>query len=191
MPMSGWNPIFSSLKTSSILIEGPDVVATWALFLSDADPNGVSSLTVPFIAQVLFKGDLDRAQAAMEKLTAPDPHSKNTAYEGRRIITCEEAGIEDAPGPWFLTTHADHRQKMQIERERNRVRQQRFRERKRMEAKTEEGKHVVTPEEAKEAFKENGNGAVEKADESPKDTSHLTNDWLDQEMDFDADEVMR
>jgi hypothetical protein len=126
--MTSWNPIFSSLKTSSILIEGPEVVAVWALFLADADQNGVSTLTVPFIAQVLFKGDVDAAQKAVDVLCRPDPHSKNTAFEGRRIVPTSEVGITEA-GPWFLTTHEEHRKKMEVRREKDRVRQQRHRAR--------------------------------------------------------------
>ena len=124
-----WNPIFSSLKTSSILIEGPDVVAVWALFLSDADQNGISRLTVPYIAQVLFKGDIKKAQKCVDTLCKPDPHSKSRAFDGRRIVPTSEVGITDA-GPWFLTTHEEHRKKMQIQREQARVRQERHRKRK-------------------------------------------------------------
>ena len=159
--MSGWNPVFKTLTTSSVLMEGPDTVAVWALFMADADQNGVSTLTVPFLAQVLFKGDLDRAQEAMDNLLKPDKHSKNSTYQGRRIITTEEAGISGA-GPWFLTTHEAHRKKMEVRREQDRIRKQRERARAKEKAperevlgNSREHEAPISAEEAKAAFTDN------------------------------------
>jgi hypothetical protein len=97
-----WNPLDESLLSSSILAEGPDVVATWALLLASADRLGESHLTVPFVASVLRISD-ERAGAAFAVLTAPDKRSRNKDQEGRRLV--------EVPGGWLLVSHAKYREK--------------------------------------------------------------------------------
>lgn len=98
-----WNPLDDSLLTSSLLAEGPDVVATWSLFICSADRYGETQLTVPFVASLLRISD-DRAQHAFDVLAAPDARSRNKEHEGRRIVPLEDGG-------WLVVSHAKYREK--------------------------------------------------------------------------------
>jgi hypothetical protein len=96
-----WNPLHDGLLSSSILAEGPDVVAIWSLLVASSDRFGVSIITVPFAASVLRISD-DRAEEAFRVLSSPDPKSRNKSEGGRRIIPTDEGG-------WRLVSHAKYR----------------------------------------------------------------------------------
>lgn len=125
----GWNPLDESLLSSSILAEGPDVVATWALLIASADRYGESRLTIPFVASVLRISD-ERVEKAFEILKAPDKRSRNKEHDGRRIIASEDG--------WLLVSHAKYRER--ASRMAAAERQQRYLERMkaRQEARREE-----------------------------------------------------
>jgi len=96
-----WNPLDSDLLSSSILINGPDVVAIWTLLLVSADKHGESYITVPFVASAL-QISKERVKAAFEILQAPDLDSRSKELEGRRIVkTDDETG-------WLIVSHANH-----------------------------------------------------------------------------------
>lgn len=95
-----WNPLSEELLSSSVLANGPDVVAVWALLIASANRDGHSTITVPYVASVLRITD-ERALLAFEKLQAPDPMSRNKDSEGRRIKAHD--------GGWYLVSHAKYR----------------------------------------------------------------------------------
>lgn len=92
-----YTPLDGDLLTSTLLREGPDVVACWALLLASADKLGESGMQ-PSIAASLLRIADERAEAAFAVLTAPDPTSRNKEYEGRRILPRED-------GSWFIVSH--------------------------------------------------------------------------------------
>lgn len=98
-----WNPLDDALLSSSLLAEGPDVVATWAIFIASADRYGETQLTVPYVASLLRISD-ERVKKAFAILSAPDPHSRNKEQDGRRIVKVEDGG-------WLLVSHAKYREK--------------------------------------------------------------------------------
>jgi hypothetical protein len=98
-----WNPLHDSLLSSSVLAEGPDVVAVWALLIASADRNGTSELTVPFVASVLRIED-ERVEEAFRVLSSPDPKSRNKEAEGRRIVPLNDGG-------WLLVSHGKYRER--------------------------------------------------------------------------------
>ena len=117
-----WNPLDSDLLSSSILINGPDVVALWTLLLASADKHGESYITVPFVASAL-QISKERVKAAFEILQAPDLDSRNKELEGRRIVkTDDETG-------WLIVSHAKYQDK--ISADRAAMRAAAYRERKR------------------------------------------------------------
>src|SRR5262245_49319034 len=97
-----WNPLHDSLLTSSVLAEGPDVVAVWSMLIASADRSGFSELTVPFVASALRISE-DRAESACKVLTSPDTRSRTKEHEGRRILPVD--------GGWLLVSHAKWRQR--------------------------------------------------------------------------------
>jgi len=98
-----WNPLHDTLLSSSVLAEGPDVVAVWALLIASADRNGESELTMPFVASVL-RIEEARVEKAFEVLSSPDPKSRNKEAEGRRIQPLDSGG-------WVLVSHAKYRER--------------------------------------------------------------------------------
>jgi hypothetical protein len=118
-----WNPLFSSFIKSSVLKEGPVVVAVWAMLLSDADRYGESDLSVPFIAERL-RISQDDVRGAFLILSSPDPDSGSKEHEGRRI--------EWNDGKWFLLTHSKYREKASRERALATARKRKQRERERI-----------------------------------------------------------
>ena len=98
-----WNPLFSELVTSSILHHGPTVVATWALFVASADRYGEASLTVPYVAAIMGV-PIEEIEKAFEVLSSPDPHSRSSEHEGRRIVKMDN-------GHYYLPTHAIYRKR--------------------------------------------------------------------------------
>jgi hypothetical protein len=78
------------------------VVAVWALLIASADRNGLSELTVPFVASVL-RIDNERVERAFSVLSAPDPRSRNKEAEGRRIVSFGDG--------WLLVSHRKYRER--------------------------------------------------------------------------------
>lgn len=103
-----WNPLDDSLLSSSVLAEGPDVVAVLALLIASADRYGESKLTVPYVASVMRIPN-ERAAKAFEVLSSPDPWSRNKEAEGRRIQRTED-------GTWQIVSHAKYRRIVSKER---------------------------------------------------------------------------
>lgn len=83
--------------TSTLLKNGPDVVACWVLLLASCDRNGESTMQPSAAASLLRIGD-DRAKAAFAILQEPDPDSRNSEHDGRRLIRQDD-------GTWFVVSH--------------------------------------------------------------------------------------
>lgn len=92
-----YTPLDDSLLTSTLLKEGPDVVAVWALILASANKLGESGMQQSVAASLLRISD-ERAEAAFQTLAAPDPCSRNQEQGGRRILPCKD-------GRWLIVSH--------------------------------------------------------------------------------------
>jgi hypothetical protein len=95
-----YTPLDRGLLTSTLLKEGPDVVAVWALILASADKLGESDMQ-PSAAASLLRIPDDRAEKAFEVLASPDHRSKNKEFEGRRILRQED-------GKWLIASHSKY-----------------------------------------------------------------------------------
>jgi hypothetical protein len=84
-------PLDSGIITSTLLKNGPDVVACWILLLATCDKLGESSMQPSAAASLLRISD-ERAKAAFSVLQEPDPDSRNKHREGRRIIALDGGG---------------------------------------------------------------------------------------------------
>lgn len=80
-----YTPLDRSFLTSTLLKEGPVVVACWTLLLAAADKLGESDMQ-PSAAASLLRIPDEQAEQAFEILAAPDPKSRNDEYDGRRIV---------------------------------------------------------------------------------------------------------
>ncbi len=95
-----YTPLDRGILTSTLLKEGPDVVAVWTLILASTDKLGESEMQPSAAASLLRISD-ERAKAAYNILSAPDPDSKNGDCEGRRIVRLES-------GKWRVVSHAKY-----------------------------------------------------------------------------------
>lgn len=91
-----YSPLDADLLTSTVLKEGPDVVAVWVLLLASMDKLHETRLTPASAASLLRISD-ERSEAAFAVLASPDPKSRNQEHGGRRII----AGRD---GAWMLVS---------------------------------------------------------------------------------------
>lgn len=91
-----FTPLDSTFLHSTVVAEGPDVVAVWCLFLASKDKLHVSDLTASAIARLLGV-EVERIDKAIEVLTSPDKRSRNKEFEGRRLIAQED-------GSWLVVS---------------------------------------------------------------------------------------
>ena len=90
----------SEFAASTMLKHGPDVVAIWMLLLATTDKLGESYMQPSAAASLLRISD-DRALVAFEVLQSPDPASKNSEMEGRRIV-------RQGNGKWLVVSHGKY-----------------------------------------------------------------------------------
>lgn len=121
-----YTPLDSDLLTSTVLKEGPDVVACWMLILASMDKLGETSLQPSAAASLLRISDA-RADKAFEVLARPDRRSRNQEHGGRRIL-------KRPGGMWAIVGAEKYQQK--ASRAAATERQRRYVERK---AKREKG----------------------------------------------------
>lgn len=122
--MNGYTKLFGSIVTSTVWRLDSDSRIVWVTMLAIADQDGVVSASVPGLAHVagVSREACERALAAF---LAPDPDSRTSDYEGRRI--------EAVDGGWMLLNHGKYRDMLSLEdrREKAAKRQRMFKARKR------------------------------------------------------------
>jgi hypothetical protein len=111
----GFTKLFSSIVTSSLWQEDDSVRLIWITLLSLANRTGFVSGSLPGIAHIARVAQ-DETEQALDKLSSPDPHSRTTDYEGRRI--------EPVQGGWQILNYSHYRNKDATAAER----QKRYRE---------------------------------------------------------------
>ena len=94
-----------NLVTSTIWNESSDTRIVWIYLLVSADPEGVVRVTVPGIATQCGIG-IDIVREALAKFAAPDPDSRSSKHEGRRIRIEREPQFEI-----HLLNYEDYRNK--------------------------------------------------------------------------------
>ena len=125
--MAGYTKLFSSIIHSTIWRESSHVRIMWITMLAMADEEGVVEASIPGLMDAARVNRVE-AEEALDLLSSPDPDSRNTDYEGRRIVNIE--------GGWLILNHNLYRNKKskdeQIERrkELTRKRVQKYRESK-------------------------------------------------------------
>jgi len=76
---------FASTYTGSMLGAGSDVFAVWAWFIATAGPKAHLEINPALLAAMIGE-PVERIQAAIDFLLAPDPNSRSSEEEGRRIV---------------------------------------------------------------------------------------------------------
>lgn len=104
--MKTWCPLWSDITTSSIWGEPNHVRILWITMLALKDRDGFVSAAVPGLARAANLS-MDEVQEGLKVLESPDPYSRSTEYEGRRIQRVE--------GGWTVLNHFKHRDKIKDE----------------------------------------------------------------------------
>lgn len=120
-----YNRLFQRILYSSVWNEDVWTRVVWLTLIAAMDQDGfVVSATEENLAR-LANIPIDQTRVAVEKLTSPDPLSTNPDNDGRRI--------EKVPGGYVVLNAAYYRtvKNMEHAREMNRIRNCKYRERKR------------------------------------------------------------
>jgi len=119
--MPGFTKLHSTLIGSTVWQEDKDTKIAWVTLLALANRNGEVWASVPGLAR--FAGlTISETEQALAKFLAPDPYSRTSEREGRRVELIE--------GGWRLLNYEKYRCTPDDEqaRENNRIRQQRWRD---------------------------------------------------------------
>ena len=100
--MAGYTPLFGSIVRSSIWDEDNATRIVWITMLALAEADGTIEGSVKGMAHEA-RVTLSECKTALEILKAPDPYSKTTDNEGRRI--------REIDGGWLLLNHKLYREK--------------------------------------------------------------------------------
>ncbi len=101
---TGFVKLFSSIVTSSIWCEDDATLRVWVAMLATANIDGVVEGSVPGFANLSRVG-IPACEAAILKLSSPDPYSRTKDHEGRRI--------EEIPGGWRILNYRQYRERAQ------------------------------------------------------------------------------
>jgi hypothetical protein len=101
--MDTWTPLFSSIIRSSIWSEPLHVRVVWVTLLAMKDKAGFVESTMPGI-QRFAAVTIEECRDAIRVLEEPDPESKSSEHEGRRIQRVE--------GGWLILGHERYLKKM-------------------------------------------------------------------------------
>ena len=107
----GYTKLFSEILDSTIWREPLHVKVVWITMMAMCDRDGEVRASVPGLAD---RARVDRSQCeqALAILMAPDPDSRTTDHEGRRIAKVD--------GGWRLINHAAYKRRMSPEERRER-----------------------------------------------------------------------
>jgi hypothetical protein len=95
--------VFAMLWQGS-MVGKPDAQLVFVYMLAHADRDGIIDQT-PEVIAALTGLEVERVRAAIEMLEAPDPRSRSTALEGRRLTRV--SGSRD--WGWHIVNHAHYR----------------------------------------------------------------------------------
>lgn len=101
--MSGYTKLFSDIVDSSIWQEPADIKVVWVTMLALADQNGCIRGSPGWLASKA-RVPVDRVEAALKLFQQPDPSSRTTDNDGRRI--------ESLPDGWLILNYLSFRDRM-------------------------------------------------------------------------------
>lgn len=104
-PVSGYTPVFRSVFTGSLYGLYPDTAA-WLFLLALADKDGRVDVTPEYIAGVTGM-PVDDLKACIARFLEPDPASRTTDNEGRRLELIDP----DRGWGWRIINHAKYRER--------------------------------------------------------------------------------
>lgn len=122
MLMTGYTKLFGSIVASTIWREDDKTRLVWITMLAIANKHGEVEASVPGLAD-LSRVSVAECRESLAKLESPDPDSRSSEQEGRRI--------EKVEGGWRLINHAKYRAKLSVDERREYLAQKKREERAR------------------------------------------------------------
>lgn len=121
--MAGYTKLFSDIVASSIWDEDDKTRLVWITLLALKDRGHFVRGTVSYLHRVARVSE-DECRAALQKLSNPDPHSRSTEHNGRRI--------EEVAGGWTILNGEQYQKRLSYEerKEYQRQKQAEYRRRK-------------------------------------------------------------
>lgn len=121
--MIGFSKLASTIVTSSIWVEDDKVLRVWIAMLATCDAQGVVHASIPGFAHLAMVSTEEMVRV-LGILKSPDPFSRSTEFEGRRV--------KDYPGGgWVIINYGKYRNGDGTLPMTNAERQKRHRERQR------------------------------------------------------------
>ena len=127
MLMTGYTKLFGSIVASTIWREDDKTRLVWITMLAIANRHGEVEASVPGLAD-LSRVSVDECRQALSKLESPDPDSRSSEMDGRRI--------EKVEGGWRLINHAKYRAKLSVDERREYLTQKKREQRARQQMST-------------------------------------------------------
>lgn len=122
--MPGYIKLDKSLTQSSLWLSGsPEEIVLWVFLLTNADYHtGFVDASLPAIAHGCHLSN-ERALEILNKFAAPDPYSRSSEHEGRRVVIHRDPDWGISILNYSKYQQKDHtaaeRKRRQRERERN------------------------------------------------------------------------
>jgi hypothetical protein len=101
--MTGYTKLYNSILASTIWDEDAATRITWITMLAMSGPDGTVEGSIPGLAHQA-RLSIAETEAALEKLKAPDPHSRSKEFDGRRI--------REIDGGWLIINRLKYRDKI-------------------------------------------------------------------------------
>jgi len=113
----GFTKLDESILQSSIMAAKPKTFKVWIALLAACGSDGTARVSPTFLARVCYLG-MKEVEQALEELSSPDPLSRTTENEGRRI--------ERVDGGYYIINYQKYREKgiSEAYREKERLRWQ-------------------------------------------------------------------
>ena len=133
----GYTKLFQKILDSTIWREDDKTRIVWITLLAMSDQDGIVDAPLPNIAD-RARVDIPACKAALEKFLAPEPYSRTTEFDGRRI--------EMAGNVYKILNHKKYRDMMSLEhrREYKRVKMQEYRDEIRRMTKGQSAREIIS-----------------------------------------------
>lgn len=133
---SGYTKLFEKILDSTLWLEDDKTRIVWITMLAMSDQDGIVDAPLPALAN-RARVDLEACRAAIEKFKAPDPYSRTTDNDGRRI--------EAVGSGWKILNHRKYREMMSLEhrREYKRLKAQEYRDQVRQMDRGKTARQIV------------------------------------------------
>lgn len=132
--MAGYTKLFGSILESTVWMETPPIKVVWITMMAMADRDGVVEASVPGLTN-RARVSREECEEALSVFLAPDPDSRTTAHDGRRIAV--------VPGGWRLLNYEQYRERASAEEVRIKATARKRRQREREAAASQNVTNVT------------------------------------------------